>query len=158
MSIKKLTLIVSQDCETKQGAYSYSGKKFTVDFDNATTVGKVVGGLVDRFFDFIEVTKKAKQCPYKLSHPIQFNICYQDNDWLNAKLSDETKIECRISNTRDKNGENRMAVYLVDLLGVIAKSNQDRPDLKQLVDNKRMSLTDAGRALCDEKMMQVAKY
>ena len=51
-----------------------------------------------------------------------------------------------------------MAVYLVDLLGVIAKANQDRPDLQQLVDTKRVSLTEAGKALCDEKMMQVAKF
>lgn len=152
MSIKKLTLSVSQDCETKQGHYSIEGKKIEVTFDSSHTVGQVVGGMIDRLFDYLEYTRSRKMCPFKLSHPVQFRILYNDNDWIGTTLTDSTVVESKISNTVNRKGEQRLANDLKDLLGLILKKNSQRPELVEILDNGRVSVNDAGRKMCDLKM------
>lgn len=155
MSIKKLTLTISQDCETKQGQHKIEGKKVTVQFDSSMTVGQVVGAMVDRLFDYIEFAKRRKMLPFKLNHPIQFSILYQDNDWLRSKLTDISVIESRISNTINKKGEQRLANDLKELLGLIMKDSMDRRDLLTIADDGRLSVDAAGRLMCDTKMSKV---
>jgi hypothetical protein len=152
MSIKKLTLTVSQDCETKQGQYKVEGKKVEVSFDSSHTVGQIAGAMVDRLFDYIEYTRSRKMCPFKLSHPVQISILYNDNEWLGAKLTDTSVVNVRISNTVNKKGEQRLANELKDLLGLLMKKNVASPTLQDIADTGRMSVNDAGRVLCDMTM------
>lgn len=154
MSIKKLTLTVSQDCETKQGQYTIEGKKVEVMFDSSHTVGQIAGAMIDRLFDYIDYTRSRKMCPFKLSHPVQISILYNDNQWLGANLTDTSVVNVRLSNTVNKKGEQRLANELKDLLGLLMKKNVASPTLQDIVDSGRMSVNDAGRAMCDMKMSQ----
>jgi hypothetical protein len=152
MSIKKLTLTVSQDCETKQGQYTIEGKKVEVTFDSSHTVGQIAGSMVDRLFDYIEYTRSRKMCPFKLSHPVQISILYNDNEWLGANLTDKSVVDVRLSNTVNKKGEQRLASELKDLLGLLMKKNITSPTLQDIADTGRMSVNDAGRVMCDMTM------
>lgn len=158
MSIKKLTLTVSQDCETKQGQHKVEGKKIEVQFDSSHTVGQVTGAMIDRLFDYIEYTRAHKMCPFKLSHPVQVSILYNDNEWLGSKLTDKSVVDVRLSNTSTKKGEQRLAAELKGLLGILLKNNSDRPGLEEIAEKGRMSVNEAGSLMCGVKMTKATSF
>jgi hypothetical protein len=152
---KKLTIFVSQDCETKSGRFSVSPRELSVEFVDADAVGVVVGDLVDQFFDVLDVQRKHKRCPFKLNHPIKLQVSYEDTslDSIGSSLRDTFEQGVKIGG---KLGVKNFAGFLVDLLTAVAKNKRPKDQRPNVVDIMKGDYvrTDTMRALCDASMEQ----
>lgn len=152
---KNLTIFVSQDCETKNGRFTVSPRELSVDFVDADAVGVVIGDLVDQFFDVLDVQRRHKRCPFKLNHPINLKVCYEDSalDDVGTSLRDTFEQGVKISG---KLGVKNFAGFLVDLLTAVAKNKRPKSERPNVVDimSDEYVRTDTMRALCDSDMKQ----
>jgi hypothetical protein len=152
---KKLTLFVSQDCETKNGHYSVSPRELSVEFTDADAVGIVIGDLVDQFFDVLAIQRRHKRCPYKLNRPINLKVCYLDSalDDVGSSLRDEFEQGVKISGNL---GVKNFACFLVDLLTAVAKNKRPRTSRPNVTDLMKVDYVrpDTMRSLCDSDMKQ----
>lgn len=153
---KKLTILVSQDCDTKCGRYSVSPRELSVEFIDADAVGVVIGDLVDQFFDVLDVQRRHKRCPFKLNHPIKLQVNYEDTalDSVGTSLRDTFEQGVKIGG---KLGVKNFAGFLVDLLTAVAKNKRPKASRPNVVDimNDNYVRTDTMRALCDSNMKQL---
>lgn len=152
---KKLTLFVSQDCETKNGRFIVSPRELSVEFVDADAVGVVIGDLVDQFFDVLDVQRRYKRCPYKLNKPINLKVSFEDTalDNVGTALRDTFEEGVRIGGER---GIKNFASYLVDMLTAVAKNKRpktSRPNVVDIVSGDYVRM-DNMRALCDSNMKQ----
>lgn len=148
---KKLTILVSQDCETKHGQYSVSARELSVEFTNEDSVGIVLGDLVEQFFDVLNVQRKYKRSPYKLNKPIQLKVMFEDTNFsAGAHLKDTFEQGVLISGGT---GVKRFAAFLVDLLYAAVKSKrspQQRQNVTVMLDGNYVA--NCPRTLCDSTM------
>ena len=152
---KKLTIFVSQDCETKSGRFIVSPRELSVEFVDADAVGIVIGDLVDQFFDVLDVQRRHKRCPYKLNKPINLKVCYEDTalDNVGSSLRDTFEQGVKISG---KLAVKNFACFLVDLLTAVAKQKRPKASRPHVADimSPDYVRTDTMRALCDSNMKQ----
>jgi hypothetical protein len=146
---KKLSILVSQDCETKSGRYQVSPREISVEFSNDESVGVIIGTLVDQFFDVLEVQRKYRQSPYKLNKPIKLQVAFESVELsCGERFTDTFEQGVRISGEK---GIKKFAEFMVDLIAAVVKSKSGkRVNVKDILDEGYVRVTP--RHVCDSTM------